>query len=157
MRGRCLLTLSGCLLPIVVSVLFLPNGKAGDAAVPDTWDCSEQARTLINEKLGIWQQRLKLDNWKISVITTRLIELKPKTLGNIHWDADKKTAVIRVLSPSDYQFSCSDALKDIEFTIVHELIHLELASLPHSEASRREEEHAVNQITQALLELDRRK
>ena len=156
MRGRCLLKLSGCLLPIVVFVLFLPKGKAGDPAVPETWDCSEQARTLINEKLRFWQQRLKLENWKISVTPTRLTELKPKTLGNIHWDADKKTAVIRVLSPSDYQFSCSDALKDIEFTIVHELIHLELASLPHSEASRREEEHAVNQITQALLELDRR-
>ena len=157
MRGRCLLTLSGCLLPIVVSVLFLPNGKAGDPAIPETWDCSEQARTVISDKLGIWQQRLKLENWKISVNLTRLTDLKPKTLGNIHWDADKKTAVIRVLSPSDYQFSCSDALKDIEFTIVHELIHLELASLPHSEASRREEEHAVNQLTQALLELDRRK
>ena len=156
MRGRCLLKLSGCLLPIAVSVLFLPKGKAGDTAVPETWDCSEQARTLSNEKLRIWQQRLKLENWKISVTPTRLTELKPKTLGNIHWDADKKTALIRVLSPSDYQFSCSDALKDIEFTIVHELIHLELASLPHSEASRREEEHAVNQITQALLELDRR-
>lgn len=156
MRGRCLLKLSGCLLPIAVSVLFLPKGKAGDPAVPETWDCSEQARTLINEKLRIWQQRLKLENWKISVTTTRLTELKPKTLGNIHWDADKKTALIRVLSPSDYQFSCSDALKDIEFTIVHELIHLELSSLPHSDASRREEEHAVNQITQALLELDRR-
>ena len=157
MCGRCLLKLSGCLLPIVVSVLFLPNGEAGDPAVPETWDCSEQARTVISDKLGIWQQRLKLENWKISVNLTRLTDLKPKTLGNIHWDADKKTALIRVLSPSDYQFSCSDALKDIEFTIVHELIHLELASLPHSEASRREEEHAVNQITQALLELDRRK
>lgn len=156
MRGRCLLKLSGCLLPIAVSVLLLPKGKAGDPAVPETWDCSTQATTFITEKQGIWQQRLKLENWKITVTMTRLADLKPKTLGNIHWDADKKTALIRVLSPSDYQFSCSDALKDIEFTIVHELIHLELASLPHSEASRREEEHAVNQITQALLELDRR-
>ena len=157
MSRRCLLRVAGCLLPIVVSVLFLPNGKAGDPAVPETWDCSAQATTLIAEKLGIWQQRLKLENWKISVTMTRLTDLKPKTLGNIHWDADKRTAVIRVLSPSDYQFSCSDTLKDIEFTIVHELIHLELSSLPHSDASRREEEHAVNQITQALLELDRRK
>ena len=131
MRGRCLLKLSGCLLPIAVSVLFLPKGKAGDPAVPETWDCSEQARNLINEKLRIWQQRLKLENWKISVTTTRLTELKPKTLGNIHWDADKKTAIIRVLSPSDYQFSCSDALKDIEFTIVHELIHLEQIGRAH--------------------------
>ncbi len=84
-------------------------------------------------------------------------ELKPKTLGNIHWDADKKAAVIRVLDASDYKLSFRDTLDDMEFTVVHELIHLELSSLPRSEASRRDEEHAVNQITDALLKLDRRK
>jgi hypothetical protein len=38
--------------------------------------------------------------------------------------------------------------------VVHELIHLELASLPKSEASRRKEETAVNQLAEALLALD---
>jgi hypothetical protein len=46
-------------------------------------------------------------------------------------------------------------LQDMEFTVVHELIHLELSSLPRSDASRREEEYAVNRITEALLKLDR--
>ena len=45
----------------------------------------------------------------------------------------------------------------MEFTLVHELIHLELSSLPRSEASRRVEEHAVNNLTDALLRLDRQK
>ena len=44
----------------------------------------------------------------------------------------------------------------MEFTIVHELVHLELASLPRSEASRSNEEHAVNLSAEALLRLDRR-
>jgi hypothetical protein len=44
----------------------------------------------------------------------------------------------------------------MEFTVVHELIHLELSSLPHSEASRRVEEHAVNRLADALLKLDRK-
>jgi hypothetical protein len=44
-------------------------------------------------------------------------------------------------------------LDDMEFTIVHEMVHLELASLPRSEASRRVEEHAVNEIATALLKL----
>jgi hypothetical protein len=48
-------------------------------------------------------------------------------------------------------------LDDMEFTVVHELIHLELSSLPRSEASRRDEEYAVNQIADALLALDRKK
>jgi hypothetical protein len=43
----------------------------------------------------------------------------------------------------------------MEFTLVHELIHLELASLPRSDASRTDEEHAVNHMAEALLRLDR--
>jgi len=37
-------------------------------------------------------------------------------------------------------------LQDMELTIVHELVHLELAALPRSQASRSTEEHAVNGI-----------
>lgn len=89
----------------------------------------------------------------------RLSELKPRTLGNIHWDTDKKTAVIRVLDPADYRLPAQDVLPDIEFTVVHELIHLELAPvlapLQRNDANRRDEEHAVNQMTDALLRLDR--
>jgi hypothetical protein len=48
-------------------------------------------------------------------------------------------------------------LDDMELTIVHELVHLQLASLPRSEASRSTEEHAVNGIADALLDLDRGK
>lgn len=50
-------------------------------------------------------------------------------------------------------------LDDIEFTVVHRLIHLEFAPVvsdfQRSEANRREEEHAVNQMATALLKLDR--
>jgi len=61
-----------------------------------------------------------------------------------------------VLSPEDYKLPYKAMLDDMEFTIVHELVHLELASLPRSEASRRVEEHAVNEIADALLNLARR-
>ena len=50
-----------------------------------------------------------------------------------------------------------EMLADVEFTVVHELIHLELSSLPRSDASRSEEEHAVNQIARALLALDHKR
>jgi hypothetical protein len=50
-------------------------------------------------------------------------------------------------------------LDDMEFTIVHELIHLKIAPvLSHftrSDADRSEEEHPVNHMTDALLHLDR--
>jgi hypothetical protein len=119
-------------------------------------DRAEVSR-FIDEKLAAWKRRLKLDEWSISVSMNRRTELKPKTLGGIHWDKKKKTAAIAVLDPSEYQLPFAEMLADLEFTIVHELVHLELASLPHSEASRTHEEHAVNQLTEALLTLERQK
>ena len=115
------------------------------------------AETFLNQKLFIWQKRLKLEHWDISIKLVRPGELKPKTLGNIHWDADTHNASIKVLSPLDYKMEFTDALKDMEFTVVHELVHLQLSSLPRNEASRSAEEKAVNTITQALLDLDRQK
>ena len=127
-------------------------------------DISPRERTLAtqsfaNEKLWMWQKRLKLQDWNISVEMTRSTDLKPRTLGNIHWDLDKKTALIHVLDPADYHMAYHDMLDDMEFTVVHELIHLELSPvlspLSRSDANRRDEEHAVNQMAEALLKLDR--
>jgi len=117
------------------------------------------AGSFASEKLWLWQKRLNLQEWDISVVVSRASELRPKTLGNIHWDRDKKTAVIRVLDPADYRLPLAPMLRDIEFTLVHELIHLEiapvLADLQRTSANRMEEEHAVNHIADALLMLNR--
>ena len=128
-------------------------------AAPAPGDRGPEAAAYLRGRLAQWQHRLKLDDWKISLVVARSSSLRRGTLGNIHWDADKQTAVIRVLDPSDYQTSFSAAVKDMEFTVVHELIHLELSSLTRdfknrSEDSFSKEENAVNQMAGALLELD---
>ncbi len=110
------------------------------------------------ERLWVWQNRLNLRDWNISVVMARAADLKPRTLGNIHWDLPKKTATIHVLDPADYHMTFPDMLKDMEFTVVHELIHLGmapvLADLQRTDANRREEEHAVNHMADALLGLE---
>lgn len=116
---------------------------------------SALAESYASERLWVWQRRLNLQQWNISVVMARTTDLKPKTLGNIHWDADQKSAVIHVLDPADYRLPFRDMLDDMEFTVVHELIHLELSSLPRNDASRSDEEHAVNRIAEALLKMDR--
>ena len=117
------------------------------------------AGSFAAEKLWVWQKRLNLEEWKISVVVVRAGDLKAKTVGNIHWDRDKKTAVIKVLDPADYNLPLPAMLKDVEFTVVHELIHLEmvpiLSDLQRTDANRLEEEHAVNHMADALLKLDR--
>jgi hypothetical protein len=111
------------------------------------------ARRFVDQSLQTWQARLDLKDWKIAVDLVRPRDLEPKTLGNIHWDIDTKEATIRVLSAYDYSLATPAMLDDMEFTIVHELIHLHLASLPHTSDSVMPEEHAVNEIAGALLRL----
>lgn len=114
---------------------------------------TEVVDRFVKAKLATWQRRLKLEDWKVSVTMSRRTDLKPRTLGGIRWDKGKKSAVMAVLDPAEYRLPFREMLADIEFTIVHELVHLELASLPKSEASRSNEEHAVNHLTEALLGL----
>jgi hypothetical protein len=155
MHARHFLLLSSFFLVI------LPFARTASAEPPsrisDPHVCTAQAGNYLNARLGLWQQRMNLGDWKIAIVMSHPGDLRPKTLGNIHWDANKKTAVIRVLDAGDYQLSCREALPDMEVTLVHELVHLELSALPRSQASRREEEFAVNRIAEALVRLDRQK
>jgi len=114
-----------------------------------------QVQRFLYSRLTLWQSHLGLEEWQISIVLTRRDGLKARTLGGIHWDKKKKTAVLAVLDPSEYRLGQDEMLRDMEFTLVHELVHLELASLPRSEASRSNEEHAVNRLTEALLKLSR--
>ena len=111
------------------------------------------AQKFVDGKLQFWQRRLNLQKWAISIQLVRSSTLKPKTLGNIHWDADVMHATIDVQSSYDYEMPVKEMLDDMEFTVVHELVHLRLSSLPRSQASRGAEEHAVNELTRAFLKL----
>jgi hypothetical protein len=148
---------SGFLLPLLLIgfAAVLPAQSVSTSA----HERSLLAETFAREKLSVWQKRLNLQDWDVALEVVPSTGLRPKTLGNIHWDTDKKTAVIRVLDPADYRLPLHEMLDDMEFTVVHELIHLEIAPvLSHftrSDADRSEEEHAVNHMAAALLHLDR--
>jgi len=140
------------------AVLRRPDGQsaagAGSRDCLSTREQSQLAERFVNERLSIWSKRLGLEGWQISIIMTRREDLKENTLGGVRWDKGKKSAVIKVQDASDYRLPFAEMLADMELTVVHELVHLELSSLPRSEASRRNEEHAVSQIAGALLGLD---
>jgi hypothetical protein len=145
----------------VALLSFMCLGSSAKAANPETptaiaQDHEISAEKFVNQRLQVWQDRLNLKDWNIKIQMTRADKLEPKTLGNINWDADVKSAKIAVLSTYDYKLPYRDMLADMEFTVVHELVHLELSSLPRSEASRRVEERAVNEIASALLKLAKR-
>ena len=137
----------------------LTDSNAGATAVPGPAivDAREFAQKYVAEKLTLWQQNLKLTDWQISWALAHRSDLKPRTVGQIHWDMPKKSAAILVLEPADYRMPFNAMLDDMELTIIHELVHLKLTSLPHSEASRGSEEQAVNGISEALFALEHQK
>jgi hypothetical protein len=142
---------------LCTSVLALAQTADIGLTEPSRNEYTQSAQQFVDNKLAVWQQRLKLEGWQISVVMARQSDLPPKTMGGIRWDKGKKTAVIWVLDPSDYRLSYREMLDDMELTVVHELVHLDLASLPRGQASRSSEEHAVNGIAQAMLRLDHAK
>jgi len=148
-------TLAAVLLPGTAALLFafLSTSAVASSHEPEPKDRQALAVKYVAQKLQTWQDRMNLKDWNIQVDMLRAEQLEPKTLGNIHWDTDLKSARISVLSPLDYKLPYKEMLDDMEFTVVHELVHLELASLPKSDASRRVEEKAVNEIASALLKL----
>lgn len=109
------------------------------------------ANRYVHDILPYWQRRLQLQDWNIYVLLSRPEDLRPGTLGNIHWDAEKKSATIRVMDASGYAPDVTAMLKDMQVTVVHELVHLELASLPVSDADRSNQEFAIDHLTDALL------
>jgi len=150
------------IFPLLLAALV--HGSGSDKPKPAVNSASRQtspadaereavAQRFVDQSLATWQTRLDLKDWNIKVNLVRPSALEPKTLGNIHWDLNTKEATIGVLSAYDYTLPTPAMLDDMEFTVVHELIHLHLASLPHTDASRMPEEHAVNEIARALLGL----
>ncbi len=102
-----------------------------------------------------WQKRLHLDDWKIEARIVRASDLKPDTLGNLKWNSVSRTATIKVMNPTDYDLAASDVPEDIEYTVVHELVHLQLSALPRDLSRKDVEEQVVNKISDALMGLER--
>jgi hypothetical protein len=147
---------------VIFSALFLFALSVTTCAEPTDYTYATSgerytaAQSFLNQKLWLWQKRLKLQDWNIAVKLAPVSHLRPKTLGNINWDRKQKSAVISVMSPDDYKLRGQAMLDDMEMTVVHELVHLHLSGLPRSEDTKKVEEQAVNMLADALIRLDRK-
>lgn len=103
----------------------------------------------LERQMKDWQKRLGLEEWRIGLRVVRIAELDKRTWGNAEWDMASKTGVIRVLDPRDYNLKGSDLRLDMECTIVHELVHIQVAPLQAEDENDRED--VVNRIMTALL------
>ena len=101
------------------------------------------------DQLRSWQKRLGLDDWTMTLQVVRQSEIDPNAWGSSHWDARAKTATIQVLDPRDYNLKGADLRLDMECTIVHELVHIQVSPLDAPDAQVRED--VVNKIMVGLL------
>ena len=141
-----------CLSGILPAIRLSAQSTPSSSQPGDTDGREVLANRYVHEILPYWQRRLQLEQWNVSILLARPADLRAGTLGNIHWDAEKRIATIRVMDASGYPADLIPMLKDMEVTVVHELVHLELASLPVSEADRNNQENAIDNLTAALLE-----
>ncbi len=103
----------------------------------------------LDRQLRAWQKRLGMEDWRLSIHVVRQKDLDKNTWGNSEWDPDAKTGTINVLDPADYNLKGGDLRLDMECTIVHELIHIQVSPLDARDESVRED--VVNRIMTALL------
>ncbi|MBZ5725629.1 MAG: hypothetical protein LAP87_11605 [Acidobacteriia bacterium] len=99
--------------------------------------------------MRFWQKRLGLEEWSLSLRVVRQSEIDRASWGNAEWDPEAKTGVISVLDPRDYNLKGGELKLDMECTIVHELVHIQVSPLAaHDEQTR---EDVVNKIMVALM------
>ena len=165
LRGGIRTTLLGLTLVLAASAQdasrsSIRSDSRSESVSPPRSQFSEDQQpaieSFLNQRAAYWRQRLQLDNWRVAVVMTRREILRPKTLGKVQWDKKRKSAVIEVMHPADYKIDFEPMLADMEFTLVHELVHLSLSALPRNEASRQTEEDVVNRLAEALFSVDSR-
>ena len=106
-----------------------------------------------------WQKELYLRDWDIEIHTALPHEMEQNSrLGEVDYSAAAKEACIRICTPNP---TLDDMVnQDIEFTIVHELLHLHhIASQRLIECGTAEDvmhEIAINMTAKALVNLKRR-
>ena len=103
----------------------------------------------LDRQLRFWQKRLGLDDWNLSVQIVRQKQLDREIWGSAEWDPDTKVGTINVLDPRDYNLKGGELKLDMECTIVHELVHIQVSPLDARDEGIREE--VVNKIMTALL------
>ncbi len=113
---------------------------------------------LFTQQMRLWQSRLRLQDWGVSLQVCRLSEMpSPDCVGSVAVYEERKEAHISVLAPQDLPLLEGKHLVVEDFnyavTIVHELLHLHFAPFQESDETPKgvAQEQAINCISAALV------
>ncbi len=106
-----------------------------------------------------WQKILRLQDWRIVVKVVEEKEMTaPGRWAEIGCEPDRLVATMDVRRPAFTKEDREMGDADVEATIVHELLHVPLRGIGNyrDKLKMQLEEQAVERLTAALIELDRR-
>ena len=114
----------------------------------------------LDKKLKYWQKVLELRDWHIKARIVKSKDMPTKYYaGCVSWDLQYKAAKISIL---DFEDIPTDVIAepDMEETLVHELLHLQLAPIHNdfgeSTGYEMKEEQVINSLARALTKLHRK-
>jgi hypothetical protein len=120
---------------------------------------AEKNLTLENlqELCSYWQERLGLSHWQIGIRITRERNMpRQGCLGNNELDIVNECALISILDPSDYPDT--PFRRDMETTLVHELLHIPMEYIVRPENGTLENVHleaTISRLAYLLVMLRR--
>lgn len=102
-----------------------------------------------------WQKILRLQDWEVDINFYRSRDFtNPDALGECTFNINARSAVIKILDPIDYEGEY-----DIEWTVVHELLHLHFAqwTATNNYECPVSAEQGIDAIAQALTKLEKKR
>src|ERR1700682_6317553 len=90
---------------------------------------STPLESRLDRQMKFWQKRLGLEDWSFTLRVVRQSDIDANSWGAAEWDPDAKTGLISVLDPRDYNLKGGELKHDMECTIVHELVHIQVSPL----------------------------
>ena len=104
-------------------------------------------RPNLNKLLSKWVKRLRLQDWNFEIKYATRVEMDDDTaVGKSRISPNNFYVKILILDPKESE-SWIPTLRNIELTIVHELVHVAIVWL------KEQEEVVVERIAQALMEV----
>lgn len=80
----------------------------------------------LQSSCGLWQERLRIQDWEIRLFISRHDKMDGDTLGNCRVIGNLKIADIHLIDPIDVDaVACMEGcIYDMEKTLVHECLHV---------------------------------
>lgn len=109
----------------------------------------------LRENMAYWQRVLRIQDWDVELQLQRHHEIGEGLLGQCIRNDSSRTAKVLLLDPRDLAPAGLPSGRDLEVTLVHELLHVVFHCASSETENRVAFEQAIDSTARALVRLDR--